>query len=564
MRIASYFFFHDGIRLGVLYFYQWGWEGNNVETKVKLHLLLAELYKEKKIPFFKTEIDKKVLAMKEILEMTEAKGIPYLIPICLHKNTKLSSYAILEMSQLLTIMDKKHFLFLDQAVRELNSYQFNGIFNDWARLTPEAVQELMVKKHYPIHLLGLLSFHRNGYIREKAVQLLSLVEDGGEFPYLLLRLNDHISKIRKKAYGELLKRVKVENGNALLDNLFLFQHIQKYAREHDEKLFNRMDEVLTDVAVTSLLVEKLTSKDRYVRRISLGYLLMNPDRRILEVALCNNDFIIRQIVAEYICSSLGDEEKPLYYQLLKKDSYMQVRKVAFQMMLTWPEEEILSEMKDYLLDSHKSVRELAQFYVSKLKLPIGMLDIYLQCVNQGLHLMGAISGIGEVGSKEQSVLVKSFIEHPRPKVRLAAVKVLAKIGDLNEETESFLHALMDTSAKVSKMAAVALKGHFHDVERLMMLLVAEEQIHVKRNIVFLLAHLSKTQSILALVKGLSYAPELRELIEEKILTWLKGYNRTFYLDLNSEDKQELKVLLEQSDKWNHPSILKELDSIVRR
>jgi HEAT repeat protein len=534
-----------------------------MENKVKLHLLLAELYKEKKLPFFKIEIDKKVMAMKEIVALTQAKGIPYLIPICLHKNTQLSAYAIQEVSQLLTVLEKKHLIFLDQAVRELNSYEFNGIFKDWATLTPEAVQVLIVKKHFPIHLLGLLSFHRNGYIREKAVQLLSLIEDGGELPYLLLRLNDHISKIRKMAYRELIRKVKVENGSALANNLFLFQHIQKYAREPFGKLFSKLEEVLTDVVLTSTLVEKLTSKDRYVRRISLDYLLVNADTRILKAALSNPDFIVRRKAAEYICCSLGDEEKTLFYQALKKDSNMQVRKLAFQIMLNRSAKENFSEVEDYLLDSHKSIRELAQFYVGKLKLPIDMIDVYLKSVHQGVQSMAVISGIGEVGSKEHSVIVKSFVQHPRPKVRLAAVKVLAKIGEVNEETDLFFRALQDSSPKVSKIAAVALKGRIHDEERFFKLLIEEEQNHVKRNIVFLLEHQSKVQSIKALVKGLIYAPELQELIEQKILNWLKGYNRTFYLNLSGEEKRIIWDLLSQVDKWSTPDILEEFEFILR-
>jgi hypothetical protein len=533
-----------------------------MNLKPELDKLVDELYKERIFGQFTNETDKKMVTIKEILKLTGFKGIPYVLPLCLHKNKRISTFSLNQIKGLLIFMNKKHYIMLDQLIRELYEYRFQGSFRIWALLKPESLQQTVVKQGYDVQLIGLISCHRNGYIREKGVQLLSLIQSGEELPYLILRLNDHIKAIRIMAIQELFKRITIENGHVVLENIYLLNHLKLYSREDFKSLYRKIDDVLNNPEILVLLLEKLDSEDYYIRRVCIDYVLKQQNPKILKKALYHRDFVIRQKTSEYIVNHLELNDSFVYYHSLKRDSNMQVRRQAFYLLLKRPFEEILLEIKDFLLDTHKSIREIARFYVEKLKLPIDVLNLYITHVGNDTTCLAAISGIGDVGNWNQREIVKGFIIDQRLKVRLVALKTLSKIGD-KEEKELFLKALQDPSRKVSKIATKALTDFNCEERYLFSILLNDTQIHVRRNIITLMENLNKAGSIMALLKALNYEREMRDFIEPKIFTWLRGYNRAFYLNFNTEEKKQLKELLYNVKNIIHHDILNEFELILK-
>jgi hypothetical protein len=534
----------------------------NMNLKPEVHKLVDELYKERIFGPFTNETDKKMVTIKVILKLAGFKGIPYVLPLCLHKNKRISTFALHQIKGLLIFMNKKHYIMLDQLIRELYEYRFQGCFRNWALLKPESFQQSVVKQGYDGQLIGLISCHRNGYIREKAVQLLSMIQSGEEFTYFTLRLNDHIKAIRIMAIQELSKRITIENGHVVLENIYLLNHLKLYSREDLKSLYRKIDDVLNNPEIHELILEKLDSDDYYVRRVYIDYLLKQQNPTILKKALSHQDFVIRQKTSEYIVNHLELNDSFEFYHKLKSDSNMQVRRQAFYLLLKRPREEILVEIQDFLLDTHKSIREIARFYVEKLKLPIDVLNLYITYAENDKTCIAAISGIGDVGNRNQREIVKRFIIDQRPKVRLVALKTLSKIGN-KEEKELFLKALQDPSRKVSKIATKALTDFNCEERYLFSILLNDNQIHVKRNIITLLDHFNKADSIKALLKALNYEREMRDFIEPKIFTWLRGYNRAFYLNFNMEEKKQLKELLYNVKNIIHLDILNEFELILK-
>jgi hypothetical protein len=533
-----------------------------MNLKPEVHKLRDELYKERIFGPFTNETDKKMVTIKEILKLTGFKGIPYVLPLCLHKNKRISTFALNQIKGLLIFMNKKHYIMLDQLIRELYEYRFQGSFRNWALLKPESFQQTVVKQGYDGQLIGLISCHRNGYIREKAVQLLSMIQSGEEFTYFILRINDHIKAIRIMAIQELSKRITIENGHVVLENIYLLNHLKLYSREDLKSLYRKIDDVLNNPEIHELILEKLDSDDYYVRRVCIDYLLKQQNPIILKKALFHQDFVIRQKTSEYIVNHLELNDSFEFYHKLKSDSNMQVRRQAFYLLINRPREEILLEIKDFLLDTHKSIREIARFYVEKLKLPIDILNLYITHVDNDVTCLAAISGIGDVGNRNHRGIVKGFTTDQRPKVRIVALKALTKIGD-KEDKELFLKALQDSSRKVSNIATKALTNFICEASHLFSLLLYDNQNHVKRNIITLMENLNKAGSIMALLKVLNYEREMIDFIEPKIFTWLRGYNRTFYLNFNMGEKKQLKELLYNVKDIIRPDILKEFELILK-
>jgi HEAT repeat protein len=529
----------------------------------EFYTLLDELYKESIFDAFTNGVEKKLILIEDFIQLTNIKGIPYLLPLCIHNNKKVATFVLQKITPILRSIDRKHYIMLDQSIRELHEYKYKTSFVKWASMTPEYIQETVVKKQqYNVHFLGLLSFHRNGYIREKALQLLSLIETGETIPYFILRLNDHVKGIRKLAAQQLYKRMTNENADHILDNLFLFNHIKQYSREKFNDLFIQMDHFLSDPQLKFILLEKLASKNSYVGRFSANYLLMNPDPEIIEKVIRHFDFVIRIKASEYIVGILELGEQITWYKTLKSDSNMQVRRNAFLVLLKQPREKIVSEISSFLLDKHKSIREMARFYVGKLEIPIDILELYIQNVYSQNEIISALAGIGEIGNREQLDLIKMFVCDPRTKVRSAVLKALSRFAG-HEEKEVFLQALLDSSPKISKIAAKALTDKSCKEEVLFSLFLKEFPVHVKRNIIHIFDHFSKEESITALIKALYHAPEMKALIEDKIRKWLRGFNRSFYLNLNQVQKQNMKELIFRVKNTLSQDIIKEFELILK-
>lgn len=73
----------------------------------------------------------------------------------------------------------------------MSDYCHDAFYN----IRPEQVQSIARDEATRTAVLGVLSNHHNGYVREEAVRLLSQVTDGSELPYLLVRQNDWVAPI---------------------------------------------------------------------------------------------------------------------------------------------------------------------------------------------------------------------------------------------------------------------------------------------------------------------------------------------------------------------------------
>jgi hypothetical protein len=78
----------------------------------------------------------------------------------------------------------------------------------WNSIAPKAVEALASEKGQPLNaaVLGLASFHRNGFVRQEAVRLLTTIVDGTELPFLLIRQNDWVQQISSEAQSAVEQR----------------------------------------------------------------------------------------------------------------------------------------------------------------------------------------------------------------------------------------------------------------------------------------------------------------------------------------------------------------------
>lgn len=65
-----------------------------------------------------------------------------------------------------------------------------------------------------------------------------------------------------------------------------------------------------------------------------------------------------------------------------------------------------------------------------------------------LHLVAALLGLGETGSRHDAPLVEPFIAHERTRVRASAVSVLGRLAP-DDHRDRFIQLLADPSPRVA-------------------------------------------------------------------------------------------------------------------
>jgi hypothetical protein len=90
-----------------------------------------------------------------------------------------------EIHQIISELSPLDLATLDQRVRESwSSYRYYDV-QKWQSLRPSDIGRLAQSK-FATTLVGLVSFHFNGYVREAAVVELASQRAGKELPFLLI------------------------------------------------------------------------------------------------------------------------------------------------------------------------------------------------------------------------------------------------------------------------------------------------------------------------------------------------------------------------------------------
>lgn len=374
--------------------------------------------------------------------------------------------------------------YLDQRIREVG---------DWRvpRVAPSEVSRLAGGLS---GAMGVFSFHANGYVREEAVRLLSEVRDGNELPFLLIRLNDWVHQVQERAAIAIRDRISSEYANHFVRCLPLVERLKVQGRGDHVPLAEEMTELLCAEPCRPVLREGITSADRHVRRIAFRLMTLADDQtEWLEDSIQARDTIIRLRAVQELRQRLKGDSLYGMLQRLMKDRSMLVRREALcGLAEKFPERSEMT-LKEALLDAHAWVRETGRFYLRKA----GVSDfaaIYRRRLGQvdDLGLEGAISGLGETGTREDASALRRYLKHHAARVRRASVQAMGRLDPEGCRDET-LKMLGDPVSRVAKAA--------RDILRDNLLLVSAGEL-------WAIFHRSKEsherRMVLALVAGLSW------------------------------------------------------------
>jgi HEAT repeat protein len=415
------------------------------------------------------------------------------------KNLAARPYAFGSMAEnLLSGLSPEELLHLEGVFGRMSFYSIEG----WDQITPAEVQKIATGSHRS-WALGLLSFHRNGYVRHAAVRLLALESDGSELRYLAIRQNDWVEPISRDARAAVQQRLTTRYLPEFVEILPLVFRLLAFTRYEHSQTVQSIVELLCRPQHASLLSQALDSPHRITRRQVTRIALDLPGehrRDVIKRALASDDGVLRLWCCRAVPSIVAGPELASVLQELKKDRFMPARREALRIQAqAFPKSARVSWMAA-LLDANPAIRQLARFELRKLG-SFHAAVFYHDVLNAEPACVTALCGFGETGDASDLPVMRSYLASPIPALRRAAVRGLVLLGR-ESVVDDLVQGMADASPAVVREARNALVPMLHlvDPERLFRLTTSEHPWHVQRAACRLIFELGRWKSLPWLVR----------------------------------------------------------------
>jgi HEAT repeat protein len=415
--------------------------------------------------------------------------IPHLTPFLLSGRRQVRDAAARTVGHLLTKVQSSDYLQLDQACRNEWSYESIAA-TPWSRLKPTEVKQFFSLPN-PAAVLGVATFHGNGFVRDAAVKEIAHINDGLELPFLLVRLNDWVGEVRESAVTAVLNRIRTDYGKHFFHHLPLVFRLRTCGRSQHEQIVAAVVGLLQAPDAAPLLKEGILSTDRWLRRECFRLAVSAKSAKslnLLKECLLDADPIIRLWAAKDVLMRLKDAElRPLLPTLLS-DPFMPVRCEALTNLSQRTSTDWSDAFRNALFDRHSSVRALARYWLRVQQPQVDFVSVYRQALGESptARQRAAIYGLGETGAPPDATAAVPFLKTHLVGLRKAAIRTLAAL-DCDRYVNQFIVALADEHPGISNEAtrALAVKAHVIS-EQLRSLFRAELPRHVRKNLFRLL------------------------------------------------------------------------------
>ncbi|MED1781049.1 hypothetical protein P4V43_04355 [Brevibacillus fortis] len=514
--------------------------------------------------------DRKVEILHSLARMGGMITLTFLLPFALEKREEIRKAALAAIHQIMSRLRKQHVISLDQYIRRLTPYSNRNQLAAWHELLPEDIRAFPIHDESDLSFIGICSFHRNGYVREAAIEALLKQITGAEIPFLLIRLNDWQPKIRYLAFKACKLRFRPNYVKYFLDSIFLLKHLSAYYnREKFTDFLEEIEAMFRHPDNRDVLRSGFRSKDPVVRRFcfDLAINLHDIDQdEVIAEALIQKDALIRLQTVRHMCKQVENDRLRRWLDRIRCDVFPPIRQLALQAYVDHFPEEATDALLAALLDGHKSIREMARFYLKEKKIDFAAYYREKLVGTEEQVIPIAIVGVGETGVKADDQLVLLFLRHENERIQRAAVKALSMLNP-EDHIEVFIRALQTNKRSASREARQILVDRvvLHHADMLWEMIEKDVGLHVKKNILFLFSRINKADSISLLLRAC--VVQEKEIRDEAILYvehWLQGYNRRFYLRLKDEQREKISDILGKVREFLPEDIADTVESLLAK
>jgi HEAT repeat protein len=423
--------------------------------------------------------------LRFIAGVREVRAVQDLLPFVFGKDDLVAEAAARAMDGIVRRCDSAELLRLDVLVRERSEWRW-----------PEAtLGQLIGFSRGLVGVLGVLSSHSNGYVREAAVRALAGGRAGGELPFLLIRLNDWVPQVRLAARQAVIDRARPEHARHFIEYLPLVFRLERVERRDAGEVIEPVLALLNRPECREAMLEAMTDGDRHVRRAVFRTLIAadkDAARKAIQLGLGSSDTVIRLMAAREGRVRLNGEELEGALARMLRDRFMPVRREALYGYFEQLPHAALDRLESSQFDPHASIRETARFFLRKRgeRDPAAPYRDRLSNAD-GPDLAVAIAGLGETGIAADAARVEGFLGHSSAAVRRETVRALGRL-DAGRYAEQFLTALSDPAGGVVNAARQIVRRQLFGIppERLESIFQSTTQPHSRRAVVSVIAELN--------------------------------------------------------------------------
>ena len=392
--------------------------------------------------------------IERLVSRGEAGAIPAIAGALFTRS--LHADAVVGISQLLSQVPSKELIHLGGVLGW--SYGWY-ISESWSNLAPAQVEDVAGKTSQRTYILGLLSFHHNGFVRYEAVKLLAQVDDGDELRYLLIRQNDWVDPISSDAKAFVRERLTLRYLEHFTREVPLVVHLLKYRRRDLSGVVTAFVELLVQPDQSSLLEKVLRSNDRESCRCVADLALEiggSHRERVVRIGIQSSDPVLRLHCSRAVGGVLRKDEAIQVCDRLLRDSFMPVRREAYLLRTSSLPGSADATWRECLFDKSRSLRELARFHLRDTETDVA--EVYRQALSIDPSSLRAISGIAETGDESDLPALRESLASPLASMRAEAIRGIGRIGS-EEVVTALAGYLTDESPRVAREASRQLQPH---------------------------------------------------------------------------------------------------------
>lgn len=358
--------------------------------------------------FKKDNVEEKLLALTKILEFGYPSSIQNLIPFLKDGNKEIQHTTCNVISRLFEKIETKNGYYdtlKHCAISKSDIDYYSRTFSNEECIT----------------LYSIATLNSNGYVREKAVGKLADTNSEKAIPFIVYRLADWVQVVRQTALKSIENFKKKEFINALVDNLSIFEWLQRVERTD---LSSVHSDVMNFVVVENknYVIEHFkTFTDR--ARIVIAKQLTNSTNSKhddLKILLSDKHFLVRNFALYHF-----DKLTPSEIDKLLIDKSASIRMHALYNLKN--KENFSDLVFPFLSDDSASIRDFARYSLKNSISDFAI--IYNDNLLNKKNIIGSLSGLAETNGKNFVETLVPFLSDPKIKIRKTAFLALKQLDN---------------------------------------------------------------------------------------------------------------------------------------
>ncbi len=356
----------------------------------------------------KDNVEERLLALTKILEFGYPSSIQNLIPFLKDNNIEIQQATCKVITQLFKKIETKKGYYdtlkhCDISKSDIDFYSQTFANEDC------------------LTLYSIATLNSNGYVREKAINKLADSNSERAIPFIVYRLADWVQAIRQTALKSIENFKKKEFINALVDNLTIFEWLQKVERTDLSSVHTAIMNFVVIENRNYVLENFKTFTDR--TRIIIAKHIANStevNHQELKILLSDKHFLVRNFALSHFNKLTQSEIDNL---LIDKSA-----RIRLQTLYGLKNKENFSDIVlSFLSDNSAAIRDFARY---SLKESIhDFATIYNDNLLSRINIIGSLTGLAEIKGKKFVETVVPFLNDPKIKIRKTAFLTLKQLDD---------------------------------------------------------------------------------------------------------------------------------------